>query len=314
MCGIVIITGYVLLEHTQVSAHQINRRAKGLVTMIKIMKLACIIMIGILIIVFGGCSRDKEAEENSPTSTSASQSFLEQAYSMGYNDEMLQHLKSLDFSDEMIINVEDLHSDEIETQITSDGRYSLNGFWTSYNLLAYMYIKNMTTQEITVLPYLKNPFNSFKILDNQSMYACIVRITGDDTLPGIRFYHLEQASNPFVTWYLPEAAPNYQAELLEAIPLPDCQRIVAFWYQRPTDNNVEIANLQLTYQIAILDFEGNEVNLIDSDIELVTSDRYGGGIGYPRLEDNFLQSEGDRLFFTLGEEEYYLDVKTGQIT
>ncbi len=222
---------------------------------------------------------------------------------MGYTDEQLEYISGFieeGLGREYILMPLEYSKETSVFGKTDDGKKSLGTFYYDPEnfgdyggSLGFAYVIN--NGKFTVLPEMY--FRNLGVVDNEH-FAFANDVS-------IKIYEFENINKPSAEWNLPtEDNTEFGYQLLGTSMNKTAERIAVFYVDIPDDFD-EIydhkePDLSSTYQIAVIDADGNEVYTFDTGINLM--------VEYQGLPDCVRPEMGitykNTLRFTLGEKSY----------
>ena len=235
--------------------------------------------------------------------------FLDKAYALGYTDKQLHTLKSQwRISDDKILNI----TPSTDMLTSPNGRYGIDGYILDEDGMQMnfcMYFIDTQTGKTTILPDWQNGYSEIDFLDNETFYTSVVHVGGASYGSKVSIYKVNEPNIPYASWILADVAEADEKLLLTTYNSKNEKLLISFWCYAPDDWSEPSGY----YSLTIMDYDGNIVKVLDTEIPLARSKT---GIGIPNMvkpNDMINPTEGI-VYFDLGDTMYSLNVKTGEIT
>ena len=231
--------------------------------------------------------------------------FMEKAYALGYTDEQLEYLKSLDVPEDTILN---LSVAETDGPSTSDDRYVLGGY--DLGLAgSCVFLYDRETGKATVLPDWQNGYSRVDFLDDEAFYT-------SDYKAGVRLYHVKNPREPYAVWNLTDSATEEKKEklLFEAYRIDEAKLLLAFWceYDASRPSADLIAEGTETYKITLINYDGDIIKEFDTGVAFKQSK---SGIAGPSFDKpNLGRTVPGIVYFDIGEESFQCDYQSGTVS
>lgn len=236
--------------------------------------------------------------------------FLEQAYSLGYTDEQLAHLKNCEVPHDTILNLSASTANGIPSP---NSRYILAGYEISF-LESCMFLFDTDTNQATVLPDWQNGYADFGFLNEELFFASIPQLGGAVYETGVRVYSVEAPNRPRAVWDLTDSSDDQEKlkTLFNAYPIGNTEMLLVFWCETPKEWGGRVEGDTEKYRITLIDYDCNVIKELTTELLLRPSKT---GIAAPNFDkpNAHREPEPDTVYFDIGENMYVFNYKNDTI-